>query len=70
MIYTTSQFDVVDLICHRYYGRTQGTVEAVLAINPGLADLAPCLPQGLQILLPDLPKPTTSRSVRLWERFR
>lgn len=69
MIYITQQFDAIDLICHRFYGYTAGTVEAVLVINPGLSDLAPVLPQGLQILLPDLPPPNTARSVRLWERF-
>lgn len=67
--YVTSQFDEIDYICHRFYGRTAGTVEAVLVINPGLSDLCPCLPQGLNIFLPDLPPPTTARSVRLWERF-
>jgi phage tail protein X len=66
-IYITRQFDVIDEICARYYGRTQQTVEAVLLANPDLADLAPILPEGLKISLPDLPEPSTSESVRIWD---
>lgn len=66
-LYVTRQFDEVDAICHRYYGRTQQTVEAVLAANPGLADMAPILPEGLTIMLPDLPAPSTSETVRIWD---
>ena len=33
------QGDTLDAICVRYYGRTEGVVEAVLAANPGLAEL-------------------------------
>lgn len=65
-VYVTRQFDMVDLICWRYYGRTQGTVEAVLAVNQNLADLAPILPEGLRILLPDLPAPDTTETLRIW----
>jgi phage tail protein X len=66
-LYITRQFDEVDAICHAYYGRTQQTVEAVLLANPGLADLAPILPDGLTILLPDLPEPSTTTTVRIWD---
>lgn len=66
-LYVTRQFDEVDAICHRYYGRTQQTVEAVLSANPGLADMAPILPEGLTIMLPDLPAPSTSETVRIWD---
>jgi phage tail protein X len=65
--YVTRQFDELDHICWRYYGRTQQTVEAVLRANPNLADLMPILPEGLQILLPDLPTPSTSETVRIWD---
>lgn len=66
-IYVTKQFDEVDLICWKYYGRTQGTVEAVLVVNQNLADLAPILPEGLQIMLPDLPQPETTETARIWD---
>lgn len=65
--YVTKQFDQVDEICWRYYGRTQQTVEAVFESNPGLADMAPILPQGVTILLPDLPAPSTSQTLRIWD---
>lgn len=67
-IYTTDQFDELDAICSRHYGGTQGTVEAVLAVNPNLADLLPILPQGVRILLPELPDPARRPTViRFWE---
>jgi phage tail protein X len=66
-LYVTQQFDEVDAICWRYYGRTQQTVEVVLAANPGLADMAPVLPDGLVISLPDLPAPSTAETVRIWD---
>lgn len=64
--YVTKQFDEVDQICWRYYGRTRQTVEAVFESNPGLADMAPILPQGVAILLPDLPAPETTELLRIW----
>lgn len=66
-LYVTQQFDEIDAICWRYYGRTQQTVEVVLEANPGLADLGPILPDGLVISLPDLPAPSTSETVRIWD---
>ncbi len=66
-LYTTRQFDEVDYICWRYYGRTQQTVELVLSANPGLADMAPVLPEGMLISLPDAPEPSTSETVRIWD---
>lgn len=66
-VYTTQQFDQLDAICHRWYGRTQGTVEAVLDANPNLADMLPILPPGLLISLPDVPTPGRSVSLlRIW----
>lgn len=67
-LYVTSQFDELDAICHRYYGRTQQTVESVLIANPNLADLLPILPDGITILLPDLPEPSTSETIRIWDQ--
>lgn len=65
--YITRQFDELDAICFRYYGRTQGTVEAVLLVNTNLADLLPVLPPGIAIELPDLPQPETTSTLRIWD---
>jgi phage tail protein X len=64
--YVTRQGDVVDLICWRYYGQTTGTTELVLDANPGLADRGPVLPAGIEILLPDAPRPETVPVIRIW----
>jgi phage tail protein X len=67
-VYTTTQFAEIDAICHRWYGGTAGTVEAVIRMNPGLADMMPILPPGVSIFMPDLPKPTETVSlIRFWE---
>jgi phage tail protein X len=67
-LYITRQFDELDAICFRYYGRTQGTVEAVLVANPNLADLLPILPEGITIELPDLQQPETTETLRIWDQ--
>ncbi len=64
--YITRQFDELDAICWRFYGRTQGTVEAVLVVNRDLAELLPILPQGLTLELPDLPQPEATETLRIW----
>lgn len=51
---TAQQGDTVDAICWRYYGRTDGTVEAVLEANEGLADYGVVVPPGTLVDLPDL----------------
>ena len=66
-LYITRQFDELDAVCHRYYGRTQQTVEAVMLQNPNLADLLPILPEGVTIELPDLPEPSVSETLRIWD---
>lgn len=48
------QGDTVDAICWRYYGRTDGTTEAVLEANAGLADFGAVLPIGTVVDMPDL----------------
>lgn len=68
-LYVTQQFDELDAICWRYYGRTQQTVEAVLLANPDLAEMLPILPEGVTISLPDLPEPSTSETVRIWDQL-
>lgn len=35
------QYDTVDALCWRHYGRTQGVTEQVLKANPGLAECGP-----------------------------
>lgn len=68
MRYRTRHDDMVDRICHTYYGTSRHTVEAVLEANPGLADFGARLPEGRVILLPDLPEPVTATdTIRLWE---
>jgi len=61
------QYDTVDAICWRHYGRTLGMTEAVLAANPGLAAVGPILPHGLEVELPELVSSSTAHTVQLWE---
>ena len=58
---TALQGDTVDEICWRYYGRTDGTVEAVLEANEGLADYGVVLPLGTLVDLPDLTTVQTTK---------
>ncbi len=62
-----SQGDTLDALCYRRYGRTEGVVEAVLAVNPGLAELGAVLPHGTAIELPVVESSTTSETVNLWD---
>ena len=52
--YTTSEGDMVDLICLNHYGTSSTTMEAVYAKNKGLVDYGPVLPAGVKIFLPEL----------------
>lgn len=63
----TTQGETVDALCWRYYGRTQGAVEAVLLANPGLASHGLLLPQGMPVLMPVLPTPPTQQLTQLWD---
>lgn len=58
---------MVDIICRRTYGDESGYVEAVLAANPGLAELGPILPKGTVVVLPDIETSTEVPVVRLWD---
>ena len=62
----TSDGDLLDTVCHHYYGHLNGTVEAVLAVNQGLADEPQPFRAGVIILLPDLPAQTLE-DVQLWD---
>jgi len=61
------QYDTVDALCWRHYGRTLGMTEIVLAANPGLADLGPFLPHGTAVELPDSVPVATAQTVQLWD---
>lgn len=61
------QYDTVDAICHRYYGRTEGMTEIVLIANPGLSDRGPYLPNGMLITLPDVVPNPIKPTVQLWD---
>lgn len=61
------QYDTVDALCWRYYGRTQGMTEQVLNANPGLAEHGPFLPHGLWVELPDVVSAPVQQTVRLWD---
>ena len=50
----TAEGDLLDTLCHHYYGHLNRCVEAVLAANQGLADEAQPFRAGLLITLPDL----------------
>lgn len=63
----TQQNETVDALCWRYYGRTQGAVEAVLLANPGLASHGLLLPQGMLVLMPELPAPAPKPMTTLWD---
>lgn len=49
--YHTREGDVLDAICHRWYGSETMTAE-VLAANPGLAAVGPLLPANRMLALP------------------
>lgn len=62
----TSDGDLLDTICHNFYGHLVGSVEAVLAANQGLADEDQPYRAGVLIVLPDLPGPVDDQ-VALWD---
>lgn len=64
------QSDTLDLICSRYFGRTAGITEQVLAANQGIADLGCILPQGYWVTLPDVdrsPAVPAKKTLQLWD---
>ncbi len=64
-ILRTADGDLLDTLCHRHYGHLNGTVEAVLEANPGLAARPQPLESGVLVFMPDLPPPA-SETIRLW----
>ncbi|MCY7264384.1 tail protein X [Pseudomonas protegens] len=61
----TSDGDLLDTLCHQYYGHLNGSVEAVLDANQGLADEPQPFRAGVLIVLPDLPADAET-VVQLW----
>ena len=61
------QGDTVDMICARYYGRTEGVFESVLDANPGLAERGSVLPYGTAVELPDVQSSPVTETINLWE---
>ncbi|AYW93413.1 MULTISPECIES: tail protein X [Yersinia pseudotuberculosis complex] len=61
------QYDTIDAMCWRYYGRTEGVTEKVLAANPGLADIGPVLPHGYPVEMPEVAAAITAQTVQLWD---
>ena len=61
----TSDGDRLDILCFRYYGDLQGTVEAVLDANPGLADIAQPYAANVVIVLPDIDV-QVEKPIQLW----
>ena len=66
MKYRTKTGDMLDLVCHRYYGDSIYSVEAVYDANPGLAAHGPILPAGVNIDLPEA-QPAEPQTIRLWD---
>lgn len=64
-IIRTSDGDRLDTLCYRYYGNLNGTVEAVIDANPGLAKMAQPFASGILITLPDFPA-KVNKPVQLW----
>lgn len=62
----TADGDLLDTICHNFYGHLNGTMEAVLDANQGLADEVQPYRAGVVISLPDLPS-ATAEVVMLWD---
>jgi phage tail protein X len=55
--YVTKDGDIIDAICFRHYGQTEGTVELVLEANPFLANEPITLRRNLTIILPEFTNP-------------
>ncbi|BET28507.1 tail protein X [Wolbachia pipientis] len=64
--YVSKENEMLDLICWKHYGFTDGIVEEVLLKNPGLAEYW-SLPAGLKIKLPVVQKPVQKSKLKVWE---
>ena len=66
MHYRTKDGDVLDKICWKYYGYTDGSVETVLQANRGLEQYDAVFDAGVVIELPEIETPPTDDTVKLW----
>jgi len=64
-LYRTIDGDMVDTICKRHYG-TEAQAVAVYEANPGLAQMGPVLPKGVEINLPETATEPVRELKRLW----
>lgn len=65
--YRTIDGDMLDAICKVELG-SEAHVPAVLAANPGLANLGPVYEAGVLITLPEVYEPVATGQIRLWGR--
>ncbi len=65
--YVTVPGDVLDKLAWRFYGRSSGNVERVLAANPGLSDRGLILPPGINIWFPPPAAQRPRSLVRLFD---
>ncbi|WP_265032656.1 tail protein X [Wolbachia endosymbiont (group A) of Sicus ferrugineus] len=65
--YLTKEGEMLDLICWKHYGFTDGVVELALAENLGLAEYGSFLPVGLKIKLSAIQKTVQKSKLKVWE---
>ncbi len=67
-IVTSAQGDTLDELLWRTRGLDAAVLDAVLAANPGLADLGPILPIGTPVTIPTIATPAAPAReiVQLW----
>lgn len=59
---------VLDKVVRDHYGTSDGTLEAVLAANPGLASMGPVFTSRRTITLPDVaPSALGTRQTKLYD---
>lgn len=67
IIYTTSDGDVLDAICNKYYGATSGIIEQVIEANRHLELEADIFTAGTKITLPEITQSKEVQIVKLWQ---
>ncbi|WP_264328509.1 tail protein X [Wolbachia endosymbiont (group A) of Andrena hattorfiana] len=65
--YVSKENEMLDLICWKHYGFTDGVVELALAENLGLAEYGSFLPAGLKIKLSAIQKTVQKSKLKVWE---
>ncbi len=61
--YKTIDGDMLDAICHKYYGSSNGYIDVVYKANLDLSSKPIILPAGITIILPEA---TLTDEVSLW----